>query len=62
MTKDEARQLVLSEWLALPPTDRATETHAVIFALKAAGQYRWRAVGDRYQDIMDWIRDHIGKP
>ncbi len=62
MKRDEAREAILREWLALSPGDRATATHARLFAISKAGEYRFRSNEDRADVIEAWLLDHVGKP
>lgn len=62
MTRDEARQAIVDEWLRLHADDRATEDQAALFAMKAPARYEWNAAGDAYQEVMAWLSAHIGKP
>lgn len=61
MTKDEARRVIVADWLKLPAAAREAEPQAAVFAMKALERYRWRASGDPYQEAMAWISAHIGK-
>ena len=61
MRKEDAKQAILREWMALKPEDRATETHAKLFAISKAGEYRFRSKGDRGDVIRDWLLEHVGK-
>jgi hypothetical protein len=55
VTKDEARELIIDKWLALPPDERATERQAAWFAMAIKDRYRFRSSGDRYQVIKGWL-------
>jgi hypothetical protein len=61
MTRDEAMLLILREWYALPESERETEHHAAVFALKIQGRYSFRSSGDKYQMIMGWLRTRLSK-
>jgi hypothetical protein len=62
MKKEKAREVIVSEWLSLPADQRATQSQAFQFAMKAKDRHHWRASGDPYQEAMAWISIHIGKP
>jgi hypothetical protein len=62
MKKEDARKAIVSEWLRLPASERATEHQAVQFAMKAKERYSWRASGDPYQEVKTWISGYIAKP
>jgi hypothetical protein len=36
MTEEDARDVIVRQWLALPPEDRATDDQAAAFAAKMA--------------------------
>jgi hypothetical protein len=61
MKKDDVRKAVISEWLRLPVSDRATQMQAFRWAMAAKERYRWRACGEPYQEVMAWISSYIGK-
>jgi hypothetical protein len=63
MKQDEARAMIIREWLLLPPQERATDNQAATFAMRAAGRYHFRTkTGDRYQAIKGWLNQYIGRP
>jgi hypothetical protein len=47
MTRDEAMLLILREWYALPGSERETEHHAAVFAMKIQNKYSFRSSGDK---------------
>jgi hypothetical protein len=55
MTQDEAKAEILRAWRALPADERRTDHQAAAFAMKLAGEYRFRCSGDRYQVIKGWL-------
>jgi hypothetical protein len=55
MTPEQAKAQILSEWRALPETDRADEQKKAAFAGKMADKYKFRGSGNRYQHIMGWL-------
>jgi hypothetical protein len=61
MKRDDAKEAILREWLALPADDRATVTHARLFAISKAGEYRFHSAEDRADVIEAWLLDHVGK-
>ncbi|MCX7358393.1 MAG: hypothetical protein NT015_09670 [Alphaproteobacteria bacterium] len=61
MLKDDARDAVVREWLALPRASRATEHQAFLFAIAAKERFRFRCSGDPYQHIKGWLMEHVGR-
>lgn len=61
MKRDDAKEAILRDWMALKPEDRATQAHARLFAISKAGEYRFRATEDRADMIEGWLRDHAHK-
>jgi hypothetical protein len=59
MKRLDAKEAILREWMALKPEDRATDTHARLFAISKAGEYRYRSAGDRADVIEGWLRQHV---
>jgi hypothetical protein len=47
MKREDAKEAILREWMDLAPEDRATDTHARLFAISKAGEYRFRSKEDR---------------
>ena len=60
MKRDDAKAAILREWMALEPENRATETHAKLFAISKAGEYRFRSAEDRGDVIKGWLLDSVG--
>lgn len=58
--KEEMRETIIREWLALPPGKRATTDQSVLFAMKAMPRFRLSFRGDHYQTIKGWLSAHIG--
>ena len=58
MTLEQAKTQILSEWRALPETDRADEQKKAEFALKMVQKYKFRCSGDPYQHIIDWLKEN----
>ena len=58
MTREQAKAKILSEWRALPATDRADEQKKAAFALKIEQKYKFRCSGDPYQHIMGWLKEN----
>ena len=56
MTKDEARQAILTEWAAVPPAGRLTTDQAAVFAMKAMPRFEFRCGRDRFHLIMGWLK------
>jgi hypothetical protein len=56
MTTEQAKAKILSEWHALPATDRADEQKKAAFAQNMAQKYKFRCSGDPYQHIMGWLK------
>jgi hypothetical protein len=52
MTREQAKKTILSEWRALPETDRADEQKKAAFALNMMQKYKFRCSDDPYQHIM----------
>lgn len=59
MKKDEAKQLILAQWLTLPPPERRTEEQAAQFAMRIKDAYAFRCCGDRYQVIKGWCQARL---
>ena len=63
MKIDEAQRAIVAEWLELPPSARATEHQAAVFAMKKMPEYQLRSRGaGPYQLINGWLRRYVGKP
>ncbi len=60
--KKEAREAIVAEWLKLPADKRATAHQASSFAMRAVERYKWKSIGDPYQQVMIWLSRHIGVP
>jgi hypothetical protein len=60
MKREDAKEAIVREWLALPPQDRATKTHARLFAISKAGEYRFRSAEDRADMIESRLLEHVG--
>jgi hypothetical protein len=50
MTRDEALLLILREWYALPESERETEHHASVFAMKIQKQILLQKLGRQISD------------
>ena len=61
MTEDDARDVIVRQWLALPPEDRATDAQAEAFAMKMAERYEFGEIGDRSRVIMGWLLSYVGR-
>jgi hypothetical protein len=61
MKREDAKEAILREWMALKPEDRATDTHARLFAISKAGEFRFRSAEDRADVIEGWLLEHVGK-
>lgn len=61
MKRDDAKDAILRDWMALEPDERATLAHARLFAISKAGEYRFRSKEDRSDLIEAWLREHVSK-
>ena len=61
MKKDEAKERIIADFLALPPGERQTETQAACFAIKVNGRYRFASRDDPVKQIREWLRPHVGR-
>jgi len=61
MNKEEVLRGILGEWRRLPESERRTEDQCAAFAMKMANDpnYSFRCRGDRYQEIMGYMRYNI---
>ena len=55
MTRDEARQAILTEWAAVPTANRSTKDQAAVFVMKAMPRYDFRCGQNRFHLIMGWL-------
>jgi hypothetical protein len=58
VTQSEAREAMLSDWMARVPEERLTEYQAALFTTKAMQRYPFAADGDRHRLIMGWLKPH----
>lgn len=58
--KDDARNIVVREWLQLPESKR-TDEEAAVFAIKMANRpdLLFRSNADRYQVIKGWLNQLV---
>jgi hypothetical protein len=56
MKQEEAKQLILHEWLSLPREERRTDRQAAEFAMRVKDQYPFRCSGDHYQVVKGWVQ------
>ena len=61
MKKDEAEERIVADFLALPPTERQTETQAACFAIRVNGRYRFSSKDDPVRQIREWLQPHVGQ-
>ena len=61
MKRNDAKEVILRDWMALKPEDRATQAHARLFAISKASEYRFRSAKDRADVIEGWLREHAHK-
>jgi hypothetical protein len=59
MTQDEAKQLILDDWRALPTEERRTTQQAAMFAMRIKDKYRFEFPGDQYQLIKGWVQSSL---
>jgi hypothetical protein len=60
--KEDAHKAIVAQWLLLPAAERANESQAYEFARQAMERYSWRVTAGAYQEAVDWLRPHVGKP
>ena len=60
--KEDAHKAIVAQWLMFPEAERADKFQAYEFAKQAMERYSWRATAGAYQEAVDWILPHVGKP
>jgi hypothetical protein len=62
MLKEQAREAIIREWLALPRQERRSDLQAGWFAMKIKDRYPFKADGDRYQVIKGFLVNYLDRP
>jgi hypothetical protein len=59
MRFDEIRNVIIQEWLNLPPDSRQSEQQAANFATKAAQRHPFDPDRDPFNLVMRWLDPYI---
>ena len=62
VSKEAAQKAIVAQWLLLPAAERTNVVQACEFATKSMERYSWRTTAGAYDEAVNWISPHVGKP